>query len=83
MVRFHMRYFAQFREWKSLGKETFTWTSEQPPSVQDAFLLMCGDATPPVEKALLKPAVDGKYVEWDTLVPNDSELVFLPPVSGG
>lgn len=31
----------------------------------------------------LRVAVDGVFVAWDSVVQDDAEIAFIPPVSGG
>lgn len=89
-----IRYFALFREQSGCEGETRTF----PVGARDKHLNRPGEATLTaaavysdaaerhgfsLDRKVLRPAVNGRYVSWDTPVADGDEVVFIPPVSGG
>jgi sulfur-carrier protein len=80
-----IRYFALFREQSGREAEVRTFRSGGGDSVTTG--LVYADAADrhgfSLDRSVLRPAVNGRYVRWDTSLSDGDEVVFIPPVSGG
>ncbi|MEN5118721.1 MoaD/ThiS family protein [Luteimonas sp. TWI662] len=80
MTDVRLLYFASLRD--AAGRSEESWQTTAPDlralyaevRAQHGFTL-------PAER--LRVAVDGAFARWDDAVRGDSEVAFIPPVSGG
>ncbi len=78
----HVRLFARLRE--QAGTDTETLEVPAQSTVADVYHAL-RERHPALEPELesVRPAVNQEFVDWDVVVGNDDEVVFIPPVSGG
>jgi molybdopterin converting factor subunit 1 len=81
-VHVRVRLFASLRE--AAGRSELVVELPAGARVEDAWRLLV-EAHPPLRprRASLAAALDGRYVEFEAPLFDGSELVFIPPVSGG
>lgn len=80
MKQLNVLYFASLRDATGIGQEQ---VSTDAVTLQDLYLELQqrhGFALP-VER--LRVSVDGQFARWDDPARGGSEVVFIPPVSGG
>lgn len=73
-----VRYFASLKE--SVGHSEDELVFKQTLSVSDVWKQANNDLDRPDN---ILAAVNMEYVEFDTLVNDDDEVAFFPPVTGG
>jgi molybdopterin synthase sulfur carrier subunit len=73
-------YFAQLAAERGLDSETRTGDGH---TALDWFEEISTEHKLSLPAELVRPAVNGSYCAWETLVPDGATLAFIPPVSGG
>jgi molybdopterin synthase sulfur carrier subunit len=73
-------YFASLRERAGRGEETCESAADDLAGLYEELSARHGLAWP---RAQLRVAVDGAFAEWSAPLRAGSEVVFIPPVSGG
>ena len=81
-MQIRMRYFASLREITGLSDETLSVPEETTVAGARSFLL---ERYPRLESALARAvcAINHQYVTAETLLKENDEIVFIPPVGGG
>ena len=81
-MQMRMRYFAALRELTGLREETLNIPEETTVAGVRALLL---ERYPQVEHALARAvcAINHQYVTPETILKENDEVVFIPPVGGG
>lgn len=81
-MQIRMRYFASLREITGLHEEALS-IPEQTTVAEARTLLL--ERYPQLENALARAvcAINHQYVTRETLLQENDELVFIPPVGGG
>ncbi len=75
-----LQYFALFREERGCSEETWQTESKTVRALYEelqrryAFKLSPG---------IVKVAVNGHFVEWDSPIAHGDQIVWIPPVAGG
>ena len=72
-------YFASLRDAAGVESEHLP-APESLAALYEALRARHGFALP---RERVRVALDGRFVEWDSAVPDGAELAFIPPVSGG
>lgn len=80
MSRLTVLYFASLRDAAGVASETVDTDAPDLRALYQALRARHGFALP-VER--LRVAVDGAFAHWDEAPRADSEVAFIPPVSGG
>ncbi|MCP5514164.1 MAG: MoaD/ThiS family protein [Spirochaetales bacterium] len=75
-----IRYFAQLREWAGKEEEKMTGPYSTTLGWYEHCFKRYGFG---LEPALVRPAVNGKYVSWAYGLRDGDILAFIPPVAGG
>lgn len=75
-----VEYFALFREQRGIQAETLSTAAPDLRALY-AELAKAHGFSLPVER--VRVAVDDEFAEWDSAVPQDATVVFIPPVAGG
>ncbi|MEZ4460048.1 MAG: molybdopterin converting factor subunit 1 [bacterium] len=81
-MKIQLRYFAVLREKTGVGAESITLPDDA--NVHDAFDAVCAlhpDVAP--LRNLLRCAVNQAFSDFDHILQDGDEVVFVPPVSGG
>lgn len=73
-----VKFFAQLRE--QLGKNTLLIPFESPITVSQLWMQLFPDISIPNNMLC---AINLEYVTKETLVQDDDEVAFFPPVTGG
>ena len=81
-VAIHARLFARLRE--QAGTDSEIVHVPERSTVQDVYAAL-RRAHPSLESSLdaVRPAINQEFADWDALVGEGDEVVFIPPVSGG
>jgi molybdopterin converting factor subunit 1 len=79
-VRVRLRYFASIRE--ALGRREEALDVPAGSTVADVWELLVA-ARPALRQQRYRPAVNQEYVDVRTVLREEDEVVFIPPVSGG
>ena len=81
-MQIRMRYFASLREITGLREETLSIPEETTVAGTRTLLL---ERYPRLESALARAvcAINHHYVTPETILKEDDEIVFIPPVGGG
>ena len=80
MPRLQLRYYAVLREQAGLQAETIDTAANTPSklyaelAVRHRFRLAASQ---------LRVAVNASFSDWDQVLADDDEVVFIPPVAGG
>jgi len=80
MTRLTVRYFASLRDAAGVGEEILQTAAPDLRGLYTELRARHGFALP---MAHLRVAVDGDFARWDEAPREDSEVAFIPPVSGG
>jgi molybdopterin converting factor subunit 1 len=75
-----VRYFALFREQAGCDSETVEWTGG---TAAELFRLMAKKHPSLKKEAAALVAVNDEMRSWETVLNNDDEVLFFPPVAGG
>lgn len=75
-----LRYFAQLAEKSGLDHEVL---SGDQTTAQDWYQSQKQKYRFTLTVEEVRPAINGKYVSWNTELQDGDTLVFIPPVSGG
>lgn len=74
-----VRYFASLRDAAGCAEETIDYAGDLG-SLYESLAARHGFSFP---RARLRVAVDGAFADWDAVLADGAEVVFVPPVSGG
>jgi molybdopterin synthase sulfur carrier subunit len=80
MKKIHVRYFAILREQMQKSSETILTDCN---TVGELFLELKQKHNLTSEIENIRFALNQNYVERDTLIQGDENIVFIPPVAGG
>lgn len=72
-------YFASLRDAAGIGSEVLP-LPDSLPALYDALRARHGFSLP---RDRLRVAVDGAFADWNAVIADGAEVVFIPPVSGG
>ena len=75
-----VRYFALFREQTGCASETIDWSGG---TAAELFQMMYEKHTGLKTEAAALVAVNDEMAGWETLLNEDDEVLFFPPVAGG
>ncbi len=77
-----IKYFAMHRETAGCDREVVTMNeSGASPAQLYADAVVRHGLT--LDRSIVRPAINGRYVSWDSSLSDGDEVVFIPPVSGG
>jgi molybdopterin synthase sulfur carrier subunit len=76
-----LRYFAQLAEQRGLGAEEIPLPVGR--TAQQIYLDLQYTHGFTLSQAILRPAINGQYADWDQQLDPGDELAFIPPVAGG
>ena len=76
----YIQYYALLREERGESRET---VSTQAACAQDLYHELKTKYHFRLNTDLLRVAVNGQYVNWQTLLKDQDKIVFIPPVAGG
>ncbi|MGA9575511.1 MAG: MoaD/ThiS family protein [Lysobacterales bacterium] len=79
-MKTRVRYFALFREQAGCETETVDWSGG---TVAELFRLMTSKHLALKAQAAALVAVNDEMSGWETVVNDDDEVLFFPPVAGG
>ncbi len=79
-MKTRVRYFALFREQAGCGSETVDWSGG---TAAELFALMAASHPLLKTQAAALVAVNDEMSAWDTVLSDDDEVLFFPPVAGG
>ena len=79
-MRVNILYFASLADRAGCSEETVDTQSTTAKSIYEEACKRHG-FTFGIDK--LRVAINGAFVDWDIVVRDGDELVFIPPVSGG
>lgn len=77
-----VRYFAALRDDAGRDTEIVTVDPERA-SPTEIYTDVAGRYGFTLDRSIIRPAINGRYVKWDAPVADGDEIVFIPPVSGG
>mgnify|MGYP001351600282 CR=1 FL=1 len=80
MATVTLLYFASLRERAGLAREVIVTSAADLAGVYDDVQARHGFDWP---REHLRVAVDGEFARWSDAPVADSEIAFIPPVSGG
>lgn len=80
MTTVTLLYFASLRERAGIASEAITTDAADLAGVYDEAQARHGFTWP---REHLRVAVDGEFARWGDAPVADSEIAFIPPVSGG
>lgn len=77
-----IRYFAMLREKAGHDHEMVTLSDggASPSQLYDDAVARHGFS---LDRSIVRPAINGRYVSWNSPISDGDEVVFIPPVSGG
>lgn len=75
-----LRYFAVLREQAGLEEEERETVATTPAELYAELLT---EKSFTLEQAVLRVAVNGDFVAFDSTLADGDEVVFIPPVAGG
>ncbi len=75
-----VRYFALFREQTGCASETINWSGG---TTAELFQMMAEKHTGLKTEAAALVAVNDEMAGWETLLNEDDQVLFFPPVAGG
>lgn len=78
--RLRLRYFAVLREQAGRGEEERQTAAATPAEL---YAELRTEKSFTLEQAVLRVAVNGDFVEFDSVLADGDEVVFIPPVAGG
>ncbi len=76
----HVLYFAKLRESRGLDEEKVETLACTPAGLYEELRFR---HRLPLEIGSLRAARNGDFCEWDELISDGDEIVFIPPVAGG
>jgi molybdopterin synthase sulfur carrier subunit len=79
-TRVTLLYFAGLRDASRVAAEP--WETGAA-TLKDLYAEVQAHHGLPFPARQLRVAVDGEFAQWDDTVRNDTEIAFIPPVSGG
>jgi molybdopterin synthase sulfur carrier subunit len=80
MTRVNVLYFASLRDAAGMASEHVDTSRPDLRGLYTELQMRHGFVLPADR---LRVAVDGAFARWDDLLRADSEVAFIPPVSGG
>ena len=72
-------YFASLRDAAGIASESLP----RPASLAALYEELRARHGLPLARERLRVAIDGAFCGWDAPVPENAEVAFIPPVSGG
>lgn len=75
-----MRYFALFRDQTGCASETVNWPGG---TAAELFQMMAAKHPSLRSQAAALVAINDEMSGWETLLCEDDEVLFFPPVAGG
>ncbi len=78
-----VRYFAEFREQAATDSEERRIASDGLVSAGMLFDEVAAEYGFLLGRDSVRPAVNGRYADWEHPLRPDDEVAFLPPVAGG
>jgi sulfur-carrier protein len=78
--QYRLLYFASLRDRTGCDGETFGSNATLPRDLYTEVAQRHGITFP---AGRLRVAVNGEFADWDRVLHDGDEIVFLPPVSGG
>lgn len=79
----YVLYFAQYQLATGRPDELLADETEGGRTAAEWYDLLAARYTFPIERSVVRVAVNGRYAAWDTRVASGDELAFIPPVAGG
>ncbi|MGA8278585.1 MAG: MoaD/ThiS family protein [Rhodanobacteraceae bacterium] len=79
-MNYHLLYFASLADAAGCGEERIDSPAATPAALY-AQVRQCHGFVFDAER--LRVAVNGVLVDWDHVLADEDQIVFLPPVSGG
>ncbi len=80
MPRLHLRYYALLREQAGRQAETIDTAAETPLAL---YAELAARHRFRLAATQLRVAVNAKFADWDRILADGDEVVFIPPVAGG
>lgn len=80
MPRLRLRYFASLREEAGRAAESVETAAATPAKLYEELAARHGFR---LAQAQLQVAVNSAFTDWDRVLADDDEVVFIPPVAGG
>jgi len=80
MPRVQLHYYALLREEAGRQAETVDTTAATPAALYAELAARHGFRLP---AAQLRVAVNAAFSDWDTVLRDGDQVVFIPPVAGG
>ena len=81
-MKIHIRYFASLREIVRQGEETLTMPESATVATVRAELVARYPGLQPIMQRCIS-AVNRHYMDAETVLHEDDEIVFIPPMGGG
>lgn len=75
-----IQYYAILREQAGVSRETVQTAAADAAGLYDELRTRHGFT---LARAQLRVAVNGEFADWSTDLPENAEVVFIPPVAGG
>jgi molybdopterin converting factor small subunit len=75
-----VQYYALFREQRGASSETLTTSA---PTLRELYAELKKAYAFSLPEERVQVAVNDEFAEWDAAVPENSRVVFIPPVAGG
>ena len=79
-MKVHIRYFAALRDSSGISGETLETRTQSVRELVDELIVSRGLG---LSSSLIRIAVNGSFVDDQTLVNDGDEITLIPPVSGG
>jgi molybdopterin synthase sulfur carrier subunit len=78
--KIHIQYYALLREERKLSEETLTTQSK---TVLDLYQELKKKYRFSLNTDILRVAINNEFSDWKTVIKNNDQIVFIPPVAGG
>ena len=79
-VNVHIQYYANLREQSGINQESVT---TQTKNVNEFYGELKDKYGFTLDTNVLRVAVNDEFVDWDYILKDEDNIVFIPPVSGG
>lgn len=79
-MKVRVRYFALFREQAGLAAETIDWSGG---TAEELFEMVAQKHPLLQSQAAALVAINDEMSDWETVLNEDDEVLFFPPVAGG
>ena len=80
-MKIKLIYYASLRE--AIQKEKEVITIEKNTSLRNLYKILENRYKLLLDKETLRVAINDKYVCWETIIKENDQIVFIPPLSGG